>query len=125
MTENEISFEIRGCIFEVYKSLGPGLFESAYQAALEFELARRGLSYASQVSLPMKYKTQYVDNGYRIDMIIENKVILEIKSVEHLLEVHHKQLITYLKLSGLKLGLLVNFNCDDLAKSIFRKVNGL
>jgi GxxExxY protein len=125
MTENEISYEIRGCIFDVYNHLGPGLLESAYEVALCFELTRRGLSYASQVGLPMEYQTVRMDVGYRLDILVENKVIVEIKSVETLLEVHHKQLITYLKLSRKKLGLLVNFNCVDVSKSIFRKVNGV
>ncbi len=123
MEENEISFAIRGCIFKVYNNLGPGLLESAYEAALGFELIKAGLNVKTQVALPMVYETVKVDVGYRIDMLIEDRVVIEIKSVEALLEVHHKQVITYLKLSGLKLGLLVNFNCDDISKSIFRKVN--
>ena len=125
MTENEISYIIRGCIFSVYNKLGPGLLESAYEAALSYELGKRGLLYAVQVGLPMKYETIRLDIGYRLDILVENKVIIEIKSVESLLDVHFKQLITYLKLSGLKLGLLVNFNCDDISKAIFRQVNGL
>ncbi|NGF56041.1 GxxExxY protein [Parapedobacter sp. SGR-10] len=125
MNENEISYEIRGSIFDVYNHLGPGLLESAYEAALGYELSKKGLSYATQVGLPMVYDTLRLQIGYRIDILVEKKVIIEIKSVENLLDVHHKQVITYLKLSGLKLGLLVNFNCDDISKSIFRKVNGL
>lgn len=125
MNENELSYEIRGCIFNVYNNLGPGLLESAYEAALAFELNKKGLVYATQIGLPMEYETIRLDIGYRLDILVENKVIIEIKSVETLLNVHHKQVITYLKLSGLKLGLLVNFNCDDISKSIFRKVNGL
>ncbi len=125
MNENEISYEIRGSIFDVYNNLGPGLLESAYEAALAHELHKRGLSYKTQVGLPMMYDTLQLGVGYRIDLLVEKKVIIEIKSVENLLDVHHKQVITYLKLSGLKLGLLVNFNCDDISKSIFRKVNGL
>ena len=125
MTENEISYEIRGCIFNVYNILGPGLLESAYEAALAFELNKRGLAFVLQVGLPMQYEGIQLDIGYRLDMIVENKVIIEIKSVDAILSVHHKQLITYLKLSGLKLGLLVNFNTDDISHSIFRKVNEL
>ena len=125
MHENEISFIIRGCIFNVFNMLGPGLLESAYEAALKYELDQTGLHVVSQVALPMVYKSVHVEIGYRLDLLVEQKVIVEIKSVEHLLDVHHKQVITYLKLSGLKLGLLVNFNTDDLSKSVFRKVNGL
>ena len=125
MKENDISFIIRGCIFKVYNNLGPGLLESAYEAALAFELIQAGVIVKTQVALPMIYQTVKVDVGYRIDMLVEVKVLIEIKSVEALMEVHHKQVITYLKLSGLKLGLLVNFNSDDISKSIFRKVNSL
>ena len=125
MTENELSFAVRGCIFKIYKTLGPGLLESAYEAALIFEIGRAGLHVKNQVALPMIYETVKVDVGYRLDLVVEHKLIVEIKSVEHLLEVHHKQLITYLRLSGLKLGLLVNFCTEDISQSIFRKVNGL
>jgi GxxExxY protein len=125
MTENEISYAIRGCIFNVYNNLGPGLLESAYEAALAFELNKKGLAYVMQVGLPMQYESIQLGIGYRLDFIVENKVILEIKSVETLLNVHHKQLITYLKLSGLKLGLLINFNTDNISNAIFRKVNQL
>ncbi len=125
MHENDISYKIRGAIFDVYKNLGPGLLESAYEAALMYELNKAQLNVRNQVALPMIYEEVKVDIGYRLDILVENKVIIEIKSVETLLNVHHKQLITYLKLSGLKLGILVNFNSDDISKSIFRKVNGL
>jgi len=125
MTENEISYIIRGCIFKIYNSLGAGLLESAYEAALKYEIEKAGLEVRTQVALPMIYESVRVDIGYRLDLLVENKVIVELKSVENLLDVHHKQIITYLKLSGLKLGLLVNFNSDDISKSIFRKVNGL
>ena len=125
MTENEISFKIRGAIFKVFNVLGPGLLESAYEAALRYELIKDGLEVKSQVSLPLIYDELSMDVGYRIDLLVENKVIIEIKSVENLAEVHHKQVITYLKLSTKKLALLVNFNCVEIDKSIFRKVNGL
>ena len=125
MTENEISYKIRGAIFDVYNNLGPGLLESAYEAALGFELGRRQLFYAKQVPLSMQYESIQLDVCYRLDFLVEDKVIIELKSVETLLNVHHKQLITYLKLSGVKLGILVNFNTDEIAKSIFRKVNGM
>lgn len=125
MTENDISFIIRGAIYKVYNSLGPGLLESAYEAVLIYELAKEGLEVKAQVSVPLVYDNIKMDVGYRIDLLVENKVIIEIKSVENLAEVHHKQVLTYLKLSGLKLGILVNFNCAEIDKSIFRKVNGL
>ncbi len=124
-TENDISYIIRGCIFKVYNNLGPGLLESAYEAALVYELKKENIQAISQVALPLIYETEKLDVGYRIDVLVENKVIIEIKSVETLLPVHHKQLITYLKLSDIKLGILVNFNSSDISKSIFRKVNGL
>lgn len=125
MTENEISYKIRGAIFKVFNALGPGLLESAYEAALIYELQKEGLEVKSQVALPLIYNELKMDAGYRIDLLVENKVIVEIKSVENLAEVHHKQVITYLKLSGKKLALLVNFNCVDIGKSIIRKANGL
>lgn len=125
MTENEISYKIRGCIFNVFNTLGPGLLESAYEAVLSYELRKEGLEVKTQVPLPLVYDEIKMDIGYRIDLLVENKVIIEIKSVENLAEVHHKQVITYLKLSGIKLGLLVNFNYTEIDKSIFRKVNGL
>lgn len=125
MTENELSYEIRGCIFDVYNNLGPGLLESAYEADLTFELNKKGLNCLTQIGLPMEYETIRLDIGYRLDILVENKVIIEVKSVESIQDVHHKQIITDLKLSGLKLGLLVNFNCDNISQSIFRKVNGL
>ena len=125
MTENDISYKIRGCIFKVYNNLGPGLLESAYEAALKYELEKDHLLVLSQAPLPLVYESIKLSIGYRLDLLVENKVIIELKSVENLMDVHHKQMITYLKLSGLKLGLLVNFNTDDISKNIFRKVNGL
>ncbi len=123
MHENEITFIIRGAIFKVYNTLGPGLLESSYEASLGYELIKAGLIVEHQVGLPLIYDTLKLDVGYRIDLLIEKKVIIEIKSVENLEEVHHKQIITYLKLSGIKVGLLVNFNTSEIAKEIHRKVN--
>ncbi len=124
MSENELSYKIRGAIFTVYNYLGPGLLESTYQAALEYELNELGLSVEKEVTLPLKYKNIQFDTGYRIDLIVEKKVLIELKSIEEISPVHHKQVITYLKLSGIKLGILVNFNTMEIAKSIFRKING-
>ncbi len=125
MTENNLTFLIRGSIFKVFNALGPGLFESAYESILAYELRKKQLNVDQQVHLPLVYEQVAMDVGYRIDLVVENRIIIEVKSVENLLEVHHKQLLTYLKLSGIKLGLLVNFNTDDITKGIFRKVNGL
>lgn len=125
MSENEISYKIRGAIYEVYNHLGPGLLESIYCAALSKELIRNGLKIEKEVHLPVFYKGESLDMNYRIDLLVEDKVIIELKSVEHLLVVHHKQVLTYLTLTGKKLGILVNFNSSNLKENIFRKVNGL
>ncbi|MFD1163958.1 MULTISPECIES: GxxExxY protein [Hwangdonia] len=124
-TENEISYLIRGAIFKVYNELGPGLLESVYEAVLSFELQKQGLDVKSQVPLPVYYDGHKLEVGFRLDLLVNNKVIIEIKSVETLSKVHHKQVLTYLKISELKLGILVNFNVDEITKGIFRKVNGL
>lgn len=123
MHENEITFLIRGAIFKVYNTLGPGLLESSYEAAMGYELIKSGLLVEHQVGLPLIYEELKLNVGYRIDLLIEKKVIIEIKSVESLAEVHYKQLVTYLRLSGIKVGLLVNFNTADISKSIHRRVN--
>lgn len=125
MDENEISFQIRKAIYEVYNETGPGLLESTYECALKHELECAGLNVKSQVLIPVKYKGFDLPTNYRIDLLVENKVIVELKSVEELNPVHHKQIITYLKLSNLKLGILVNFNTNLLNSNIIRKVNGL
>lgn len=125
ITENDLSYIIRGCVFDVYNELGPGLLESIYEAALAYELREKGLNVKTQVGLPVKYKDAQLDLGYRIDILVEDKVIVELKSIETILDVHHKQVLTYLKLTNLKLGLLINFNSEDISKSIYRKVNNL
>lgn len=125
MTENEISYQIRGAIYKVYNAVGPGLLESVYQHLLIYELRKNGLNVGAEVSLPLYYDNIKIDIGFRADIIVEDKVIIELKSVECILPVHHKQLLTYLKITGLKLGILVNFNTDDLNHSIFRKINNL
>ena len=124
MNENQITFLIRGAVFKVYNSLGPGLLESSYEAALGYELVQSGLNVRHQVPLPMIYENLKLDVGYRIDILVENKVIVEVKSLETLLNLHHLQIMTYLKLSNLKVGLLVNFNTDNLGENIIRKING-
>ena len=125
MEENNISFIIRGCIYKVYNNLGPGLLESVYEAALVYELKENNCQVEIQVPIPVVYNKIKLDLGFRADIIVDKKVIIEIKSVEKLAEVHHKQVLTYLRLTGLKLGILVNFNSDDIAHSIYRKVNNL
>ncbi len=124
-TENDISYLIRGAIFKVYNELGPGLLESVYEAVLLFELRKQGLDVKSQVALPVYYEGHKLEIGFRLDLLVNEKVIIEIKSVETLAKVHHKQVLTYLKISELKLGILVNFNVEDISKGVFRKVNGL
>ena len=125
MTENEISYKIRGAIFKVYKELGPGLLESIYEAALCYQLTKDGLCVRKQVPVEVVYDGVVLPVDYRLDLLVEDKVIVELKSVETLMNVHHKQLLTYLKITGKKLGILVNFNSDDIGSSICRKVNGL
>ncbi len=122
MLENDISYKIRGSIFKVYNELGPGLLESVYEAALCYQLKKDGLSVQSQVKIDVYYDGQLLPVDYRLDIVVEDKVIVELKSVESLLPVHHKQLLTYLRLTHKKLGLLVNFNTDDLNSNIIRKI---
>ncbi len=125
MRENELSYKIRGAIFRVYNKLGPGLLESVYEAAILHELNKEGVLAESQVPVPVYYDDVKLNLGFRLDLLVENKVIIEIKSVESIQKVHHKVLLTYLKLTGIKLGILVNFNTEDISKSIFRRVNNL
>jgi GxxExxY protein len=125
MTENDISYKIRGAIFNVYNNLGPGLLESVYVAALMYELKKEGLSVKKEVALPVYYEEVKLDVGFRLDILVENKVIIEVKSIEAIANVHHKQLLTYLKITGIKLGILVNFNTDEIKNEIYLKVNGL
>ena len=123
--ENDISYLVRGACFKVYNTLGPGLLESVYESALAHELRKEGCEVKTQVQLPVKYDEVYLEVGFRIDLLINEKVIVEIKSVENILDVHYKQLLTYLRLTGCKLGLLINFNSIDISKSIFRIVNNI
>ncbi|AZA89596.1 GxxExxY protein [Chryseobacterium nakagawai] len=124
MNENEISFYIRKSIFSVYNELGPGLLEKVYEKVLAYELENNGLSVKTQVSIPIKFKDIIIDSSFIADIIVEDKVIIEIKSIPEIASVHHKQLLTYLKLTNLKLGILVNFNTDYIDKNIIRKING-
>lgn len=125
MSENEISSQIIGAAIEVHKTLGPGLLESSYEACLLFELRQMGLNVKSQVPLPISYKGLQLEAGYRIDLLVEEKVIIEIKSVDQLTDIHLAQLLTYLRLKRLKLGLLINFNSVRLVEGLKRVVNNL
>ena len=127
MTENEISYAIRGAAFEVIKKLGPGLLESIYEAALAHELRKRNMEVSRQVEVPVYYDGKNLGIGLRLDLLVADKVIVELKSVEQLHPIHFKQVTTYLKITGKKLGLLINFNTERLKdkESICRIVNDL
>lgn len=123
MTDNEITYEIRGAIFDVYNELGPGLLESVYEEALFFELSERGLDVVRQKEVPVVYKDTVLKTPLRLDLLVENQVIVELKSVEEMKPVFAKQLLTYLRLLKKHVGILVNFNTSNLSESIKRIVN--
>ena len=125
MELNEISEKVIGLAINVHKELGPGMLEGAYEACLQYELMRAGLKVETQLKLPLIYQGVKIDAGYRIDMLVEDSVILELKAIERLLPVHEAQLLSYLRMSNLKLGLLTNFNQKLLRDGIRRVVNGL
>lgn len=126
MNENELSYKIIGAALKVHTKLGPGLLESVYEKALAYELKQIGLKSEAQVGIPFNYNEEVVfDCGFRLDLLVDNKIIIEIKSVENLTDVHHKQLLTYLKLTDKRLGLLINFNVSKLKGNIVRIVNNL
>ena len=125
MTENELSSIIIGCAMKVHTKLGPGLLESAYEACLAHELSKTGLRFERQKPMPLIYDDVKLDVGYRLDLIVENLVVVDPKSVEMFAPVFTAQMITYLKLSGCKLGLIINFNVEHLRDGIKRIVNGL
>ena len=125
MDINNVSSTIIGAAIEVHKALGPGLLESAYEECLCHELSLRGVSFERQKPLPVEYKGTKLDCGYRLDIIVENTIILELKSCEKIEPIHKAQLLTYLKLSGLHLGLLLNFNVPVMRDGIIRIVNEL
>ncbi len=125
MTENEIARQIVDAAFKVHTALGPGLLESVYEVVLSYELNQRGLSVARQMAVPITYESITFEEGFRADLVVEDKVIVELKSVENVLPVHKKQLITYLKLYDRRLGLLINFGSGLIKDGITRIVNGL
>ena len=123
MDENELSKSIIGCAIEVHKHLGPGLLESAYQECLYYELKLAGLSVQKEKPMPIVYKEVKLDHGYRIDLLVEEKVVIEIKTVEAFNDVHTAQVLTYLRLGKYKLGLLLNFQTTILKNGIKRVIN--
>jgi len=125
MEENDLSFKIIGAALELHKTLGPGLLESVYEATLAHDLRELGLHVQTQVPVPLVYKEVKQDVGFRMDMLVEGKVIIEVKSLESLAPVHFAQVLTYLKLSDKRLALLINFNTKVLKDGIHRVVNKL
>ena len=125
MTENELSYKIIGSAIEVHKNLGVGLLENTYESALAYELKKLGFNVKQQVYLPLQYKEMSIENAYKIDLLVEDKVIIEVKSVLEMHSVFNAQLLTYLKLTNIKLGLLINFNTTLIKNGIHRIVNKL
>jgi len=125
LTEDELSYKIIGAAIHLHKSLGPGLLESAYEHALANDLRELGFDVKQQIPMPFIYKDVNLEVGYRIDLMVNGKVIIEVKSIESLAPVHFAQTLTYLRLSGLKLALLINFNAKILKSNIHRIVNRL
>ena len=122
-TSENLSYQVIGCIIEVYKTLGPGLLESVYEKALIHELELKGISVATQVEVNINYKGVNISNGLRLDLLVNDSIIIELKSVEEVKPVHYKQLLSYLRLTNKQVGLLVNFNVDDIMSGIKRVVN--
>lgn len=125
MTENEIGKALIGCAMTVHSGLGSGLLESAYEGCLSHELIKAGMPFRRQVLLPVHYDGATIDSGYRLDILLDEKVVVEIKAVEKLVDLHRAQLLTYLKLGNFKLGYLLNFNTVRMRDGIARMVNGL
>jgi GxxExxY protein len=123
MIENEITERVIGAAIEVHRHLGPGLLESAYEECLCYEMSRNGLRFERQVHLPVDYKGLHLDCAYRMDLLVEDQVIVEIKAVEEMLPIHQAQMLTYLKASGKRVGLLINFNVRVLKNGIKRMLN--
>ncbi len=123
MELENISGQIINAAMEVHTELGPGLLESTYEACLKHELSLRNISALSQVVLPIKYKNNVIDNGYKIDLLVEDQIIVELKTVENFLPIHQAQLLSYLKMSNKKVGLLINFNVPRLMHGIKRIIN--
>lgn len=124
MTENELATLAVDIAYKIHKALGPGLLESVYEAAFAFELDKRGVAYTRQQGILTRYEEAILDVGFRADIIMEKKLIVEIKSIERFEKVHHKTVLTYLKLSGIKLAIMVNFNVNLIKDGIHRKIYG-
>jgi len=124
MTENELATIAVDICFKIHTTLGPGLLESVYESAFVYELEKRGIPYLRQPEIPVFYEDKYLEVGFRADIIMGAKLLIEIKSVEHLEKIHHKTVLTYLKLSEIKLAILVNFNVNLIRDGIHRKING-
>src|ERR1700730_11162991 len=125
MTENEVGNAIIASDLKVHSAVGPGLLESAYETCLLYELEKQGLSVQRQVLIPLRYEELTIDNGYRVDLLVGERVVVELKAVEAILPVHRAQLLSYLRLGGFKLGYLLNFNVGRMRDGIVRLVNGL
>jgi GxxExxY protein len=125
MDENGLAHEVIGAAIEVHRELGPDLLESAYQDCLEQELRLRGIQFESEIMIPIQYKGLVVGDAYRVDVLVEGKLIVELKSTEKTSDIHKAQLLTYLRLTQRKLGLLINFNTELVKNGIFRVVNNL
>ena len=124
MKDNDITYQIRGAIYDVYKALGPGLLESVYEEALVLELEQRGLKVERQKQVPILYKSNVLKTELRLDLLVEDRIIVELKSVDEMKKVFAKQLLTYLRLLDKNVGILVNFNTDNILKDIYRIANG-
>jgi GxxExxY protein len=125
VNENEIGEKVLGCALAVHKTLGPGLLEGAYEACLAHELRRAGLECQRQLTLPLVYDGEVIETGYRLDLVVGNLVVVEVKAVELVVQVHRAQLLSYLKLGGYRLGYLLNFNVPLMKNGIVRLANGL
>lgn len=125
MDENGVGERILGCALAVHRVLGPGLLESAYEACLAYEFTKTGLAFRRQVPMPIRYDGVELEVGYRLDLLVEERVVIEVKAVDRLNDVHRAQLISYMKLGGYRLGYLLNFNVKVLKDGISRMVNGL
>ena len=123
MTDNELTYQIRGAIFEVYNNLGPELLESVYEEAMVFELQQRGLKVERQKEVSINYKGNILNSPLRLDLLVENRIVIELKSVEEMRPVYWKQTLTYLRLLNLHIGILVNFSSDSIKDDIYRIAN--
>jgi GxxExxY protein len=124
MTENELAREAVDIAYQIHKELGPGLIESVYEEIFAFELSERQIPFTRQEKVKVKYKGRFFDKGFRTDLILGDKLIIELKSIEQLDKVHHKMLLTYLRLKDIKLGLLINFKVNLIKEGIHRKIDG-